>query len=49
MSEESKPQELEDEQPPAPDQLSEYLLNEIAGGTGGNPVLPHGGPVGPGG
>jgi bacteriocin-like protein len=34
MSEELKPQELENDQPAAPKELSEQELNEIAGGNG---------------
>jgi|HubBroStandDraft_1064217.scaffolds.fasta_scaffold36197_2 hypothetical protein len=48
MSEESKPQEIENEQPVAPEEVSEHELNDIAGGNGGNPVQPHG-PIAPGG
>jgi hypothetical protein len=48
MSEELKPQELENDQPVVPEVLSEQEMNEIAGGNGGNPTQPHG-PIAPGG
>jgi hypothetical protein len=47
MSEELKPQELENDQPAAPEELTEHELNEIAGGNGSSPV--HGAPPVPGG
>jgi len=47
MSEEQKQQEIENDQPAAPEELSEQELNEIAGGLGSSPV--HGGPPVPGG
>jgi hypothetical protein len=46
MSEELKPKELENEQPVAPEELSEQELNEIAGGNGGGTSY-HGGPPPP--
>jgi hypothetical protein len=48
MSEELKPQQLENDQPVVPEVLSEQELNEIAGGNGGSPIVPHGPPA-PGG
>jgi len=42
MSEELKPQELENDQPMAPEELSEQELNDIAGGVGGSPIIPRG-------
>jgi bacteriocin-like protein len=46
MSEELRPQELENDQPAAPEELSEQELTEIAGGNGGGTSY-HGGPPPP--
>jgi len=49
MSEESKPQELENDRLVAPEELTNQELNEIAGGNGGGTGLHPLGPPTPGG
>jgi hypothetical protein len=49
MCEELKPQQLENDQPVAPGELSEQEMNEIAGGNGGGTGLHPLGPPTPGG